>query len=80
MKGATCGEGNVYPSGAPDFTSDFNIGSCCPVTCISCSLFHVIVLAFGFCVLIYPLVGMLVISILFSLDCFVQFLCFETWF
>jgi len=31
---------NAYPSGAPDFTSGFHRGSCCPVICVS--LFHVI--------------------------------------
>ena len=29
MTGATCGAGNAYPSGAPDFTSGFYGGSCC---------------------------------------------------
>ena len=29
MTGATCGAGNAYPSGAPDFTSGFYRGSCC---------------------------------------------------
>jgi len=33
-------------SGAPDFTSGFHRGSCCPVICVS--LFHVIVLSFEF--------------------------------
>jgi len=37
---------NAYPSGAPDFTSGFHRGSCCPVICVP--LFHVIVLSFGF--------------------------------
>jgi len=46
MTGATRGAGNAYPSGAPDFTSGFHGGSCCPV--IYVSLFHVIVLSFGF--------------------------------
>jgi len=46
MTGAACGAGNPYPSGAPDFTSGFHRGSCCPV--IYVSLFHVIVLSFGF--------------------------------
>jgi len=31
MTGAACGAGNAYPSGAPDFTSGFDSGSCCPV-------------------------------------------------
>jgi len=35
MTGAACGAGNAYPSGAPDFTSGFHIGSCCPVICVS---------------------------------------------
>jgi len=43
MTGAACGEGNAYPSGAPDFTSGFHS---CPAICAS--LFHVIVLSFGF--------------------------------
>jgi len=46
MTGAACGAGDVYTSGTPDFTSGFHRGSCCPVMCIS--LFHVIVLTFGF--------------------------------
>jgi len=46
MTGAACGAGNAYHSGTPDFTSGFHRGSCCPV--ISVSLFHVIVLSFGF--------------------------------
>jgi len=37
---------NKFPSGAPDFTSGFHRGSCCPVICVS--LFHVIVLSSGF--------------------------------
>jgi len=44
MTGAACGAGNAYPSGAPDFTSGFHRGSCCPVICVS--LLHVIVLSF----------------------------------
>jgi len=44
MTGTACGAGNAYPSGAPDFTSGFHRGSCCPVTCVS--LVHVIVLSF----------------------------------
>jgi len=51
---AVCGSGNAYPSGAPNFTSDFHRGSCCPVICVS--LFYVIVLFFGFLVLIVPFV------------------------
>jgi len=39
VTGAVCGEGNAYTSGASDFTSGFQRGSCCPVICIS--LFHV---------------------------------------
>jgi len=54
MTGATCGAGNAYPSGAPDFTSDFHRGSCCSAICVS--LFHVIVLSFGFLVFIVPFV------------------------
>jgi len=46
--------GNAYPTGAPDFTSGFHRGSWCPVICVS--LFHVIVLPFGFQVLIVPFV------------------------
>jgi len=54
MMGSACGEGNAYPSGTPGFTSGFYRGSCCPV--ISVSLFLVIVLSFGFLVLIVPFV------------------------
>jgi len=50
MTGAARGAGNAYPSGAPDFTSGFNRGSCYPVICVS--LFHVIVLSIGFLALI----------------------------
>jgi len=34
MTGTTCGAGNAYPSGAPDFTSSFHRGSCA-VICVS---------------------------------------------
>jgi len=61
MTGAACAAGNAYPSGAPDFTSGFHRGSHCPVICVS--FFHVIVLSFGFCVLIVPLVWLLGIYI-----------------
>jgi len=44
MTGAACGAGHAYPSGAPDFTSGFHTGSCCPVICVY--LFPVIVLSF----------------------------------
>jgi len=44
MTGVAYGAGNAYPSGAPDFTSGFHRGSCCPV--IYVSLFHVIVFVF----------------------------------
>jgi len=46
MTDAACGAGDAYPSGVPDFTSGFHRGSCCPV--IYVSLFHAIVLSFGF--------------------------------
>jgi len=46
MTGATCGAGNAYHPGAPDLTSGFHRGSWCPVICVS--LFHVIVMSFGF--------------------------------
>jgi len=46
MTGAACGARNGYPSGVLDFTSGFHRGSCCPVICVS--LFHFIVLSFGF--------------------------------
>jgi len=46
MTGAACGGGNAYPSGAPDFTSGFHRGTCCPLICVP--LFHVIALSFGF--------------------------------
>jgi len=45
MMGAACEAAYAYPSGAPDFTSAFHRGSCCPVICGS--FFHVIVLSFG---------------------------------
>jgi len=35
MTGAACGAKNAYPSGAPDFTSGFDRGSCCPAICVS---------------------------------------------
>jgi len=64
MTGTTFGTGNSYPSGAPDVTSGFHRGSCCPVICVS--LFHVIVcLFFVFWVLIVPFVWLLV-SIFFT--------------
>jgi len=59
--GAAFGAGNGYPSGAPDFTSVFHGSSCCPVICVS--LFHIIVLSFGFSVLIIPFVCLLGIYI-----------------
>jgi len=46
MTGAASGAENAYPSGASNFTSGFHRGSCCPVICFS--LFHVLVLSFGF--------------------------------
>jgi len=64
MVGAACGAGNAYPSRAPNFTSGFHRGSCCHVICVS--LFHVIVLAFGFWVLIVPFVWLLGIYIFSS--------------
>jgi len=60
MAGAACGAGNAYPSGAPDFTSGFHRGSCCPVICVS--LFHIIVV---FWVLIVPFVWLLGIYIFY---------------
>jgi len=57
MTGAACEAGNSYPSRAPDFTSGFDRGSCCPVICVS--LFHLIVLSLGFWVLIVASVGLL---------------------
>jgi len=65
MTGATCGAGNDYPSGVPDFTSGFYRGSCRPIICDS--LFHVIVLYFGFLVLNVPFVLLLGIYIFFLL-------------
>jgi len=44
MTGASCGPGNAYPFGTPDFFSGFHRGACCTVICVS--LFHVIVLSF----------------------------------
>jgi len=43
MTGVAYGAGKAYPSGAPDFTTGFHGGSCCPF--INVSLFHVIVLS-----------------------------------
>jgi len=63
MTGAACGRGNDYPSGAPDFTSGFHRGSCCSVICVS--LFHVIVLSFGFWVMIVPFVWLFGIYIFY---------------
>jgi len=54
MTDAVCGEGNSYPSEAPDFTSGFHRGSCYPV--IYVSLLYMIVLSFGFLVLIVPFI------------------------
>jgi len=54
MTGAACGAGNAYPLAAPDFTSGYHRGSCCPVICVS--LFHIIVLSFEFGGLIIPFV------------------------
>jgi len=34
MTDAACGARNAYPSGAPDFTSGFYRGTCCPVICV----------------------------------------------
>jgi len=59
MTSDACGAGNAYPSGAPDFTSGFHGGLCCPVICVS--LFHVVVLSFGFLVLIVPFVSILLL-------------------
>jgi len=53
--GAACRAGSAYPSGAPDFTTGFHRGSCCPVICVS--LFHV--LSFGSWLLILPFVWLL---------------------
>jgi len=36
MTGAACGAGNAYLFGAPNFTSGFHRGSCCPVFCPLC--------------------------------------------
>jgi len=47
MMRAVCEAGYAYPFEAPDFTSGFHRGLCCPVNCVS--LFHVIVLSFEFC-------------------------------
>jgi len=60
MTGAACEAGNAYTSGAPDFTSGFDRGSCCPVL-----LLHVIVSSFVFWVLIVPFVWLLGIYIFY---------------
>jgi len=57
------GAGNAYPSGVPNCPSSFFRGLCCPVICIS--VFHFIVLSFGFSVLIVPLVWLLGIYMLY---------------
>jgi len=64
MTGAACGAGNAYLFRASDFTSGFHRGPCCPV--IYVSLFHVIVLTFGFRVLNVPFVRLLGIYIFSS--------------
>jgi len=46
VKLLSCVAGNAYSSGAPDITSGFRKGLCCPV--IYVSLFHMIVLSFEF--------------------------------
>jgi len=66
VTGATCGTGNAYYSGAPDFTFGFHICSLCPVICVF--LFHVIVLSFGFWVLIVHFVWLQDISIFFTFN------------
>jgi len=73
MTGATCGAGNAYPSVAPDFTSGVQRGSCYPVICVS--WFHVIVLSFGFIVLIVLFDGLLGIYIFY----FLRIYCYTTW-
>jgi len=34
MTRVACGAGDIYPSAAPDFTPDFDRGSCCPIICV----------------------------------------------
>jgi len=63
ITGDACGAGNANPSGGPDFISAFHRGSCYPVTVAS--LFYVIVLSFGFWVLIVPFVWLLGIYIFY---------------
>jgi len=47
MTGTAYEAGNAYPSGAPDFTSEFRRGSRCPANCVS--LVHVFwILSFDF--------------------------------
>jgi len=64
MTGVAWGAGNAYHFGIPDFTSGFHRGTCCPVICVS--LFQVIVLSFGFFVLICPFVWLHGIYIFFT--------------
>jgi len=71
MTGAACGAGNAYPDRAPDFTSGFHRGSCCPVICVS--LFHVIVLSFGFWILNF-------VCSLCLIAWYLYFLLFQSWF
>jgi len=41
--------GNAYPSGAPDFTSGFHRGSCCPVICVFYFILYSCLFYFEFC-------------------------------
>jgi len=65
MTGSACGAGNAYHSGAPDFTSGFHRVSCCHVICVS--LFHVIVLSFGFFLLFDWLVS-IIFTLVWTID------------
>jgi len=57
---------SCLPFRSTDFTSGFHRGSCCPVICVS--LFYMIVLSFGFWVLIVAFVWLLGIYIFFTLN------------
>ena len=39
--GATCGVGTVYPSGAPEFTTGFQCGSCCSIFNFLCGVLYI---------------------------------------
>ena len=44
--GATSGTGTAYPSGAPEFTPNFQWGSCYSIFCFMCNVLQIVVCAF----------------------------------